>query len=88
MSQAHQESEPMIGHLPTIEDLAWAQHAEPADSGELAPDIWEPDAELETFLADMPASRNTVLSPCCKVRGPSAGSSTGDPLGEATARRA
>jgi hypothetical protein len=52
VSQARQEPEPMAGQLPAIEDLAWAQHAQPvADPGELAADIWESDAELAAFLA-------------------------------------
>jgi hypothetical protein len=47
----------------TIEDLARAQHAGPvADPGELAADIWESDAELEEFLADLRASRNASLA--------------------------
>jgi hypothetical protein len=63
MSQARQEPEPMAGQLPTIEDLAWAQHAVPvADPGELAADIWESDAELAAFLADLRASRNASLA--------------------------
>ena len=63
VSQARQEPEPMAGQLPTIEDLAWAQHAEPvADPGELAADIWESDAELAAFLADLRASRNASLA--------------------------
>ena len=46
----------------TIEGLARDQHAEPvADPGELAADIWESDAELEAFLADLRASPNA----CC-----------------------
>ena len=62
VSQARQEPEPVAGQLPTIEDLARAQHAEPvADPGELAADIWESDAELEAFLADLRASRNASL---------------------------
>lgn len=53
----------MVGQLPTIEDLAWAQHAEPvADPVELAADIWESDAELAAFLADLRASRNASLA--------------------------
>lgn len=63
VSQARQEPEPMAGQLPAIEDLAWAQHAEPvADPGELAADIWESDAELAAFLADLRASRNASLA--------------------------
>ena len=63
MSQAHQEPEPMGGQPATIEDLARAQHAEPVeDPGELAADIWESDAELEAFLADLRASRNASLA--------------------------
>ena len=53
----------MAGKLPTIEGLAWAQHAEPvADPGELAADIWESDAELAAFLTDLRASRNALLA--------------------------
>jgi len=64
VSQTHQEDpEPMAGQLPTIEDLARAQHAEPvADPAELAADVWESDAELEAFLADLRASRNASLA--------------------------
>jgi hypothetical protein len=63
VSQAHQEPEPVAGQLLTIEDLARAQHAEPvADPGELAADIWESDAELAAFLADLRASRNASLA--------------------------
>ena len=52
VSQAHEESEPMVGQLPTIEDPARAQIPEPvADPGELAADIWESDASLAAFLA-------------------------------------
>ena len=63
VSQAHQEPEPMADRRVTIEDLVRAQHAEPvADPGELAADIWESDAELEAFLADLRASRNASLA--------------------------
>jgi hypothetical protein len=64
VSQAHQDDpEPVAGQLPTIEDLARAQHAEPvADPAELAADVWESDAELEAFLADLRASRNASLA--------------------------
>lgn len=63
VSQARQEPEPVAGQLLTIEDLARAQHAEPvADPGELAADIWESDAELAAFLADLRASRNASLA--------------------------
>jgi hypothetical protein len=63
VSQAHQELEPMADRPVTIEDLARSQHAEPvADPGELAADIWESDAELEEFLADLRASRNASLA--------------------------
>jgi hypothetical protein len=63
VSQACQEPEPMAGQLPAVEDLARAQHAEPvADAGELAADIWESDAELAAFLADLRASRNASLA--------------------------
>jgi len=63
VSQAHQEPEPMADRPVTIEDLARVQHAEPvADPVELAADIWESDAELEAFLADLRASRNASLA--------------------------
>jgi hypothetical protein len=63
MSQAHHQPEPMADQVATIEDLARAQHAEPvADPAELAADIWESDAELEAFLADLRASRNASLA--------------------------
>jgi len=53
----------MADQSATIEDVARAQHAEPvADPGELAADIWESDAELEAFLADLRASRNASLA--------------------------
>ncbi len=45
-----------------IEDLAHAQHAQPVhDPGELADDIWESDAELQAFLADLWAARTASL---------------------------
>jgi hypothetical protein len=64
VSHAHQEDpKPMAGQLPSIEDLARAQHAEPvADPAELAADVWESDDELEAFLADLRASRNDSLA--------------------------
>jgi hypothetical protein len=63
VSQAHDEPQAMAGGPATIEDLARAQHAEPvADPAELAPDIWESDAELQEFLADLRASRNASLT--------------------------
>jgi hypothetical protein len=63
VSQAHQEPEPIADRSVTVEDLARAQHAEPvADPGHLAADIWESDAGLEAFLADLWASRNASLA--------------------------
>ena len=63
VTQAHQEPEPMADRPVSIEGLARDQHAEPvADPGELAADIWESDAELEAFLADLRASRNASLA--------------------------
>ncbi len=63
VSHAHHEHEPMAGRRATIDDLARAQHAEPVtDPEELAADIWESDAELEAFLADLRASRNASLA--------------------------
>lgn len=63
VSEAHQERDPMAARPVTIEDLARAQHAEPVeDPGKLAADIWESDAELEAFLADLRAARNSSLA--------------------------
>lgn len=63
VTQARQEPEPIADQLPTIEDLARAQHVEPvADAAELAANIWESDAELAAFLADLRASRNASLA--------------------------
>ncbi len=63
VSQAHDEPKPMADRTVTIEDLARAQHAEPvADPAELAADIWESDAELQGFLADLRPSRNASLA--------------------------
>ena len=45
-----------------IEDLAHAQHVQPVhDPGELGDDIWESDAELAAFLADLRAARTVSL---------------------------
>jgi transcriptional regulator with XRE-family HTH domain len=45
-----------------IEHLAHAQHAQHApDPGELGDDIWESDAELAAFLADLRAARSAPL---------------------------
>jgi hypothetical protein len=45
-----------------IEELALAQRARPVpDPGELGGDIWESDAELAAFLADLRASRPVPL---------------------------
>jgi transcriptional regulator with XRE-family HTH domain len=45
-----------------IEVLAQAQHARPVpDPGELGDDIWESDAELTAFLADLRAPRPAPL---------------------------
>jgi hypothetical protein len=53
----------MAAQAVTIEDLARDQNAEPvADPAELAADIWESDAELEAFLADLRAARNSSLA--------------------------
>lgn len=47
----------------TVEDLALAQHVElVAHPEDLAADIWESDAELEAFLADLRAARNSSLA--------------------------
>ena len=63
VSQAHPDHEPMANRLATIEDLARAQHVEPvADPEDLAADIWESDAELQAFLADLRAARNASLA--------------------------
>ena len=53
----------MAHQLAAIEDLARARHAEPVtDPEELAADIWESDAELEAFLADLRPARNASLA--------------------------
>ena len=47
----------------TLDELAQRRHAKPvADANELAADIWESDEELDAFLADLRASRDTSLS--------------------------
>lgn len=46
-----------------IEELARAQHAQPvADPGELGDEIWDSDAELTAFLADLRAARNAWVA--------------------------
>jgi hypothetical protein len=46
----------------TIDELARLQHAEAVhDPEELAGDIWEPDEELDAFLADLRACRDASL---------------------------
>jgi hypothetical protein len=63
VSEARYEHEPMAGRAATIGDLARAQHAQPvADPRELAADVWESDAELQEFLADLRATRNASLA--------------------------
>jgi transcriptional regulator with XRE-family HTH domain len=48
--------------LATIEELARSQRAQPVpDPGELGDDIWESDAELAAFLADLRAPRPAPL---------------------------
>lgn len=54
-------------HVPetesVLEDLARQQNARPvADIEELRLDVWSSDEELEEFLADWRASRDTSLS--------------------------
>ena len=63
MSQQRQESHEPTWSARTIDDLARAQHATVvSDPHELADDIWESDDELDTFLADLRASRNASLA--------------------------
>jgi len=51
-----------IGEPVAIEELARAQRARPVpDPGELGDDIWESDAELAAFLADLRAARPVPL---------------------------
>lgn len=51
-----------IGEPVAIEELARAQRAQPVpDPGELGGDIWESDAELAAFLADLRAARPVPL---------------------------
>jgi hypothetical protein len=46
----------------TRDELARRQHAEPdADLAELAAELWEPDEELDAFLADFRESRDYSL---------------------------
>jgi hypothetical protein len=83
VSQVHQEDpEPVARQLPTIEDLARAQHAEPvAYPAELAADVWESDAELEAFLADLRASRQLLAG--SRARSPGYGAARTRPRLEA-----
>jgi len=51
-----------LGEPVAIEELARAQRARPVpDPGELGDDIWESDAELAAFLADLRAARPVPL---------------------------
>jgi hypothetical protein len=44
----------------TIDELARSQDAQTvADPGDLADDIWSSDEELDAFLSDLRASRNS-----------------------------
>jgi hypothetical protein len=63
MSEQRQESQEPTWSARTIDDLARAQQATVVgDPHELADDIWESDDELDTFLADLRASRNASLA--------------------------
>lgn len=47
----------------SIEQLARSQHASPVvDAEELAADIWDSDAELDAFLADLRSSRDASIA--------------------------
>jgi hypothetical protein len=62
VGESRDQREPIASSMTTIADLAREQHAEPvADPSELAADIWESDAELEEFLADLRATRQASL---------------------------
>ncbi len=51
-----------LAELAAIEELARTQRAQPVPGpGELGDDIWESDAELAEFLADLRAARAAVL---------------------------
>lgn len=62
MSEARHEHEPTVGRS-TIEELARIQHAQPvADPDDLVAAFWESDEELDAFLADLRAARNSSLA--------------------------
>ncbi|MGH9151115.1 MAG: hypothetical protein ACRD03_01640 [Acidimicrobiales bacterium] len=60
----HQHDVPAAGGARlTIADLARQQRAqEVGDPKELAADVWESDEELDSFLADLRASRNASIA--------------------------
>ncbi len=55
--------QPATEAVPALEQLARDQHARPVtDIAELRADVWSSDEELEQFLADWRASRDTSSS--------------------------
>ncbi len=55
--------QPVHQAVPVLEELARDQHARPVgDVEELRLDVWSSEQELEEFLADWRASRDTSLS--------------------------
>jgi len=63
VSQAHDDHETTAALSPTLEELARLQHAEPVGPDDLVDDdIWESDEELDAFLADLRAARNSSLA--------------------------
>ncbi|MGO9028772.1 MAG: hypothetical protein ACLQOZ_09130 [Acidimicrobiales bacterium] len=62
MSHAHDHFEHTAVRAPNLDELARLQHAEPVQADELVSDIWESDEELDTFLADLRASRNSSVA--------------------------
>lgn len=55
--------QPVSEALPVLEELARDQHARPVHSiDELRADVWASEDELDEFLADWRASRDSSLS--------------------------
>lgn len=62
-TSAHFEAPGSPELLLTIDDIARRQGVGPVESlGDLALDVWESDAELDTFLADVRRTRQTDLA--------------------------
>ncbi|HUR15679.1 MAG TPA: hypothetical protein VMZ33_00210 [Candidatus Limnocylindrales bacterium] len=63
MSEHQRDTTPPPAGALTIDELARLQNAEETrDAKELAADIWESDAELDAFLADLRSSRDASLA--------------------------